>query len=149
MSATADRELTATRTFAAPRELVFRAWTEPDRIAKWWGPRGFTTTTHSMDLRPGGSWRFTMHGPDGRDYPNRITYREVVVPERLVYDHGDDEAVLFHVTVTFADVGGTTELSMRMVFPTAAERDRVVKEFGADKGLFETLDRLREYVAAK
>jgi uncharacterized protein YndB with AHSA1/START domain len=144
-----DRELSATRVYAAPRELVFRAWTEPDRLAKWWGPRGFSTTTHSMDLRPGGMWRFTMHGPDGRDYPNTITYREVVPPERLVYDHGGDgEPVAFHVTVTFADVGGATELTMRSVFPSAAELARVVKEYGADKGMVEHLDRLGEHVAA-
>jgi uncharacterized protein YndB with AHSA1/START domain len=147
MSDKSDRELSATRVLAAPRELVFRAWTEPDRLAKWWGPRGFTTTTHAMDLRPGGTWRYTMHGPDGRDYLNRIRYREVVPPERLVYEHGgDDEAVQFHVTVTFEDLGGRTRLSMHSIFPSAADLARVVKEYRADKGMVQHLDRLGEAV---
>jgi len=66
-SPTADREITATRIFNAPRELVFDLWTTPEHLGQWWGPRGFTTTTHAMDMRPGGEWRFVMHGPDGRD----------------------------------------------------------------------------------
>src|SRR5258705_101160 len=96
-----DREMLITRLFDAPRELVFGAWTDPERIANWWGPTGFTTTTSAMDVRPGGVWRFVMHGPDGRDYQNKIVYMEVVPPERLVYRHaGDDgtEPVNFHVT---------------------------------------------------
>ena len=73
VSPTADRELVAVRVFDAPRPLVFQAWTDPAHIANWWGPRGFTTTTYAMDVRPGGVWRFCMHGPDGRDYQNKIT----------------------------------------------------------------------------
>jgi uncharacterized protein YndB with AHSA1/START domain len=86
-SAPADREMVITRVINAPRALVFKAWTKPAHIGNWWGPRGFTTTTHSMDVRPGGEWRFVMHGPDGTDYQNRIVDLEVVEPERLVYDH--------------------------------------------------------------
>ena len=82
---TAGREIVITRLIAAPPELVFDAWTDPKQIGRWWGPNGFTTTTHSMDVRPGGVWRFVMHGPDGRDYQNKIVYREVKRPERLVY----------------------------------------------------------------
>jgi uncharacterized protein YndB with AHSA1/START domain len=81
--ATTDREIVTTRVFDAPREMVFDAWTDPKHIGQWWGPIGFTTTTHEMDVRPGGVWRFTMHGPDGRDYKNRIVYTEIVRPERL------------------------------------------------------------------
>ena len=88
---TADREIVATRLFDAPRDLVFMMWTDPNHIAQWWGPRGFTTTTLEMDLRPGGIWRFIMHGPDGRDYPNRVIYLEIVPLERLVYKHESDE----------------------------------------------------------
>jgi uncharacterized protein YndB with AHSA1/START domain len=65
----------ATRVFDAPRELVFALWTDPEHLAQWWGPNGFTTTTHTFDMRPGGAWRFVMHGPDGRDYQNRITMK--------------------------------------------------------------------------
>lgn len=137
------------RVFDAPRELVFKAWIDPARIAQWWGPDGFTTTTHEMDVRPGGVWRFVMHGTDGVDYPNRIDYGEVVEPERLVYVHGDDgegAQAPFHVTVTFAEQAGKTELTMRSVFESAAERDRVVDEVGAIDGGNQTLGRLAEYL---
>jgi uncharacterized protein YndB with AHSA1/START domain len=82
-----NRELKATRTFKAPRDMVFRMWTEAEHIAQWWGPNGFTTTIEKMDVRPGGEWIFVMHGPDGRDFPNRDVYGEVVPPERLVILH--------------------------------------------------------------
>ena len=75
---TADREIVVMRLFDAPRELVFAAWTDPKHLAQWWGPTGFSTTTRSIDIRSGGVWRFVMHGPDGRDYENRITYVEIV-----------------------------------------------------------------------
>jgi uncharacterized protein YndB with AHSA1/START domain len=144
------RTIVGVREFDARRELVFEAWTDPNHLAQWWGPDGFTTTTSAFDMRPGGVWRFVMHGPDGRDYENRITFDEVVKPERLVYHHGggdDVEPVQFRTTVTFEDIGGRTRLTMRGVFPSAAERERVIKEYGADKGLVQTLARLGEYVA--
>jgi uncharacterized protein YndB with AHSA1/START domain len=137
------------REFDAPRELVFAAWTDPKHLAQWWGPNGFTTTTSAFDMRPGGVWRFVMHGPDGRDYENRVTFDEVVPPERLVYHHGgadDVEPVQFRTTVTFEDIGGRTRLTMHGVFPSAAERERVIREYGADKGLEQTLARLGDYV---
>ena len=88
-SVTTDREIATTRIFDAPRELVFQAWTDPARIARWWGPRGFTTSTYAMDVRPGGVWRFCMHGPDGVDYENQITYVEVEEPgPEDLYDVG-------------------------------------------------------------
>ena len=139
------------REFDAPRDLVFEAWTDPKHLAQWWGPDGFTTTTSSFEMWAGGIWRFVMHGPDGRDYQNRITYDEIVKPERIVYHHGggdDVEPVQFRTTVTFEDIGGgRTRLTMRGVFPSAAERDRVIKEYGADKGLMQTLARLGEHLA--
>ena len=94
----------------------------PKHLAQWWGPNGFTTTTSSFDLRPGGVWRFVMHGPDGRDYQNRITFDEVVPPERLVYRHGggdDVEPVQFRQTITFEDLGGRTRMTWRGDFPSA------------------------------
>ncbi|HJU84374.1 MAG TPA: SRPBCC domain-containing protein, partial [Holophagaceae bacterium] len=84
----AAREFGAARILEAPRELVFRLWTEPGHVEKWWGPEGFRNTIHEMEVRPGGRWRLTMHGPDGTDYPNVITYLEVLPPHRLVYHHG-------------------------------------------------------------
>ena len=138
-----------TRIFDAPRALVFQMWTDPKHLAQWWGPTGFTTTTSAFDMRPGGMWRFVMHGPDGRDYENRITFEEVVPPERIVYRHGggdDVEPVQFRTTVTFEDLGGRTRLTLRGQFPSAAERDRVIREYGADTGLAQTLARLAEYL---
>jgi uncharacterized protein YndB with AHSA1/START domain len=145
------RMIIASREYDAPRELVWTAWTDPEHLAQWWGPNGFTTTTSAYDLRTGGVWRFVMHGPDGRDYDNRITFDEIVKPARLVYHHdGDDdvEAVVFRTTVTFEELaGGRTKLTMRAVFPSAAERDRVIREYGADKGATQTLSRLGDHLA--
>src|SRR5580698_7080557 len=144
-----SRSIIAVREFDAPRDLVFSVWTDPKHLSQWWGPDGFTTTTSSFEMRAGGVWRFVMHGPDGRDYQNRITYDEVVPPERIVYHHGggeDVEPVRFTTTVTFEDLGARTRLTMRLDFPSTAERDRVIREHGADKGLAQTLARLGEYV---
>ncbi len=145
-----DREIVATRIFDAPRELVFKVWTDPHHIRQWWGPEGFTTTTYSMDVKPGGVWRFVMHGPDGRDYQNKITFIEVVKPERLVYKHGGDkdcEPVNFETTVTLEEQDGKTKLTMRMRFPSANVRDYSIKTYDAVEGLNQTLNRLGAYVA--
>jgi uncharacterized protein YndB with AHSA1/START domain len=123
------------RVLDAPRALVFSVWTDPN---------------HSHDFRPGGVWRFVMHGPDGRDYQNRITYDEIVPPERIVYRHGggnDVEPVQFTQTVTFEDLGNNqTLLTWHGKFPSAEERARVIREYGADKGLAQTMARLADYV---
>jgi uncharacterized protein YndB with AHSA1/START domain len=148
---TDPRTIIGSRIFDAPRDLVFSAFTNPEHLAQWWGPTGFTTTTHSFDFRAGGVWRFVMHGPDGRDYQNRITFDEIVKPERIVYHHGgadDVEPVQFKTTVTFDDLGGKTRLTWCGIFPSAEERARVIREYGADKGLVETMARLSDYVAA-
>jgi uncharacterized protein YndB with AHSA1/START domain len=142
--------IAGTRVLDAPPELVWKVWTDPKHLAQWWGPDGFRTTTRTYQCKPGGVWRFVMHGPDGRDYENRIIFEVVEPPKRLVYRHGgedDVEPVQFRTTVTFEDLGGKTKLSMRGVFPSAAERDRVIKEYGADKGMAQTLARLRDYVS--
>lgn len=141
-SDTADREITATRVFDAPRELVFEAWTDPKHIAQWWGPNGFTNTIHSMDVRPGGEWDFIMHGPDGTNYKNKIVYREVVRPERLVYDHLSFPP--FRVTVIFEEQGQKTKLHMQMLFETAAIRTSTIETFGAIEGMNQTLGRLEQ-----
>jgi uncharacterized protein YndB with AHSA1/START domain len=149
-AATSDRELVFSRVFDAPRGLVFKAWTDPQHVAQWFGPNGFTTTIHEMDVRPGGAWRFIMHGPDGVDYDNRIVFVEVVEPERLVYIHGsgqeDDQG--FEVTVTFADENAKTRLTMRQLYATAAAREYVAREYHAVEMGNQTLDRLAEHLAA-
>ena len=145
------RSIIATRVLDAPRELVWTAWTKPEHLAQWWGPDGFSTTTSAYDLRPGGVWRFVMHGPDGRDYENRITFDEIVKPERIRYHHGggdDVEPVQFRTTVTFENLAGDrTQLTLHAVFPSAAARERVIKQYGADKGAVQTLSRLADYLA--
>jgi uncharacterized protein YndB with AHSA1/START domain len=139
-----EREIVITRVFDAPRELVFQMWTDPEHVAKWWGPKGFTSTIYEMDVKEGGVWRFVMHGPDGTDYKNLVIYDEIVKPERLVYSHVSGPR--FQMTVTFAERGGKTELTARMIFESAAERARVIKEFGALEGLSQTIGRLAEYL---
>ena len=137
--------MTGTRHYDAPRERVWQAWTDPDHITNWWGPHGFSTTTHAMDMRPGGDWRFTMHGPDGTDYPNLVTYEEVQPPERLAYAHrGTDgeSPVAFRVVVTFDEENGGTRLTMRMELASPEECERLCRERGALEGLENTLDRL-------
>ena len=142
-----ENELTITRVYDAPVKLVWDAWTDPKKAAKWWGPRGFTITTHSKDLRPGGIWHYTMHGPDGIDYPNKTKYYEVVPLKKLVYDHGgnDEQAPLFRVTVTFEETLGKTVMIMIMDFGSP-EKARELKKFIKQAGGNSTWDRLGEYL---
>lgn len=143
---TSEREIVTTRIFDAPRELVWRMWTQPEHTERWWGPSGFTTTTKEFDLRPGGVWLFTMHGPDGTNYRNDIAYTDVVEFQRLEWDHGPSPQ--FHVTVTFADEAvGRTMVVMQMLFPTAQECTRTIEKFGALEGQRQTMQRLEEYLA--
>ena len=143
---TSDREIVITRVFDAPRATVFKAWTSPESVAHWFGPNGFSLTIHEMDVRPGGVWRFIMHGPDGTDYNNRVEYIEIAEPERLVYDHGsDEEPDQFRATITFAEQGGKTKLTMHSLFKTAEGRYRAAG-FGAIEGGNQTLNRLAEYL---
>jgi uncharacterized protein YndB with AHSA1/START domain len=147
-SSTADREIVLSREFDAPRELVFQAYTDPRHLPIWWGPDGFVNTVHHIDVRPGGMWRFTMHGPDGKDWPNRIAYREVVPNERLDFLHGDDvddDPGAFQVTVRFEDLGGRTRVTQRMLFATAAQRAGVI-QFGAVELGNQTMAKLAEYL---
>jgi uncharacterized protein YndB with AHSA1/START domain len=141
-------EIRITRIYDAPLALVWDAWTDLAHVAKWWGPRGFTITTHSKDLRPGGTWEYTMHGPDGTDWPNFTRYFVVEPQQRLVYDHGassSDAAPLFRVTADFRDLGGRTELDLSFVLasPEAALQTRgFIKAAGGNS----TWDRLGEYL---
>jgi len=145
---TSEREIVLTREFDAPREQVFDAWTSPEKIGRWWGPNGFTTTTHSMDFREGGIWDYTMHGPDGTDYKDYIKYTEIKKPERLSYEHGEEveQGPLFTGTVIFEDLGSRTRLTLRTVFPTKEARDKNVEENGAIEGGKQTLGRLADYL---
>lgn len=149
-----DRELVIARLFDAPRELVFEAYTDIEAKSQWWGPHGFTTTTHAADVRPGGAWRFTMHGPDGTDYPNRVVFREIVPPERLVYDHDDDgEArgvevrTRFVAEIDFEERGNQTLVTLRQRWPSAEVLAAKEAAVGALAGGQQTLQRLAQHLA--
>ncbi|NMF91195.1 SRPBCC family protein [Aromatoleum petrolei] len=120
---TDDHAFVHSRLIDAPRERVFRAFSDPAHLARWWGPKGFSNTFHEFDFRSGGGWRFVMHGPDGKDYKNESVFVEVVAPERIVVEH-----VLSHhflLTITLAAQGERTLVGWRQVFDTAAERQRI------------------------
>jgi uncharacterized protein YndB with AHSA1/START domain len=153
VSETADREILLTRVFDAPRGMVWDAWIDPKQVALWWGPKGFSTTIEEMDVRPGGVWKQVMHGPDGMDYPNKSVFTEVVPYERLAYrltgGRKGGPAGQFVMTATFADKGKGTRLTMRMVFASAEERDRNVREYRSIEGGEQTLGRLADYLLTR
>jgi len=143
------RELIISRVLNAPVALVWEVWTNPEHIIKWWGPNGFTTTDKGMHLKPGGDWRFMMHGPDGRDYPNRIVFLEVVPQKKLMYRHSDDddtEPISFHVTISFEKQGNKTRLTMQSVFASVEELERLNREYHVIDGGEQHIARLEEFV---
>ena len=146
MNDTTNRELTIRRHFSAPRDLVFEVWTKAEHLDRWMGPRGYATTTESMDFRVGGEWRYMMRHAEHGEFPNRVRYTEIVPGERLVYDHdagADGDPQAFKVTVTFEEVNGGTEVTMRSLF-SSVEAVEVVKRFGAVELGQQTLARLGE-----
>src|ERR1700754_306533 len=137
-SATADREIVISRVISAPRELVFEAFTEVRHLSRWWGPEGFTTTTRA----------FVMHGPDGTDYQEWISWTEIAPPERIALQHGEsrDDPNAFASVLTFAPDGAATRIEMRTVFPTKELRDEAVEKYHAIEGGGQTLSHLAAYV---
>jgi uncharacterized protein YndB with AHSA1/START domain len=146
-AATADRELVVTRVIDAPRVLVFKAWTEPEHIARWWGPQGYTTTFCEMDIRPGGRYRFCMRSPEGVDRWKQGVYREIMPPERIVFTFAWEDADgnpghELLTTVTFAEQGTKTKLTLRQaLFETVEGRD------DHRGGWTSCLERFAEYMA--
>jgi uncharacterized protein YndB with AHSA1/START domain len=147
--ATADREIVISRVIDAPPKLVFEAFTEVRHLSHWWGPEGFSTTTRSFEFREGGIWDFVMHGPDGTDYQEWITWTEIVPSERIALLHGEfrDDPNAFESVLTFAADGATTRIGMRTVFPTQELRDEAVEKYHAIEGGQQTLNNLAAYVA--
>ena len=147
--ATADREIMISRAIGAPRELVFEAFTQVRHLSRWWGPDGFTTTTRSFEFRAGGAWDFMMHGPDGTDYQEWITWTEIVPPERIALVHGEsrDDPNAFESVLTFEPAGAETRIVMRTLFPTKELRDEAVEKYHAIEGGEQTLGNLAAYVA--
>ncbi|MGW3964953.1 SRPBCC family protein [Amycolatopsis sp. NPDC005003] len=138
-------ELTITRVFDAPRELVFSAWTEPDHLASWFGPQGFTCSAVTVDPRPGGRWRACIHSPAGEDHWMHGVYREVSAPDRLVFTFAwEAQGQETLVTIGFADLDGKTEMTfVQTGFPTAAERD------GHEEGWTSSFEDLTGFIRRK
>jgi uncharacterized protein YndB with AHSA1/START domain len=145
----AEREIVISRVIDAPRSVVFEAFTRVRHLARWWGPEGFTTTTRSFEFRVGGVWDFVMHGPDGTDFQEWITYTEIVPPERIALLHGEcrDDPDAFESVLTFEPSGEATRIMMRTVFPTKELREEAVHKYHAIEGGEQTLRNLAAYVA--
>jgi uncharacterized protein YndB with AHSA1/START domain len=148
-SPTADREILISRVIHAPRELVFEAFTEVRHLSQWWGPEGFTTSTRAFEFRSGGTWDFVMHGPDGTDYQEWISWSEIDPPARIALRHGAfrDDPDAFESVLTFAPEGAATRLEMRTVFPTEQLRADAVEKYHAIEGGQQTLSHLATYVS--
>ena len=147
LSLPSDREILMTRVFDAPRELVWGVMSNPAQIPNWWGPARYTTTVATMDLRPGGSWRFVHAGPDG-EFGFHGEYREIVPPERLVYTF-EFEGMPGHVlvdTITLEDLDGKTRVTARSTFDTVEDRDGMLNS-GMETGAAESYDRLAAILA--
>lgn len=144
-----EREIVVTRSIEAPRRLVFEAYTDVGHLSNWWGPNGFTTTTNSFEFRPGGIWDFTMHGPDGTDYPNWIEWLEISPPELIVLRHGSqpDDPQAFISTVTIVERGDVSVVTLRSLFNTRSQRDEVEEKYHAIEGAEQTLGRLAHHVS--
>jgi uncharacterized protein YndB with AHSA1/START domain len=142
-----ERELVITRVFDAPRQLVFKAWTDPKHLAQWWGPKGFTNPVCELDVRPGGAILIHMRGPDGVVYPMKGVFHEIVAPERLVFttsafEDAEGNPLLEDLnTVTFEEQGGKTKLTLRaIVVKSAPEVEAALA--GMEEGWSQSLDRL-------
>ena len=146
--ATADREIVISRVIDGPRELLFEAFTEVRHLSRWWGPEGFTTTTQSFEFRVGGDWGFVMHGPDGTDYTEWITWTEIAAPERIALLHGESrgDPNALESVLTFEPDGAATRIEMRTLFPTKELRDEAVEKYHAIEGGQQTLGNLAAYV---
>jgi uncharacterized protein YndB with AHSA1/START domain len=139
-----DREIVLTRVFDAPRHMVFEAFTKPELLKRWFGPRGYSLVVCEVDLRVGGGFRFVLRGPDGRDMGMRGVYREIVPPERSVHiESFDDYPGESQVTAVFVEEGGKTTLTATVLYPSPEVRDIVLKT-GMEHGAAESYDKLAE-----
>lgn len=145
-----DREIVLSRVVAAPRDLVFKVWTDPQHLPKWFGPEGFEAETLEIDIRVGGRWRFIFVGPNGKRYENRMVFLKIDAPRLLEIDHGTDKDAdpnRFRVTVTFDEQSdGKTVVTLRQLHPTKAQRDAGIG-FGAVEFGYQTLDKLARHLA--
>ncbi len=148
-----ERTIVSTRVFNAPRSMVYQAFANPKQVVEWWGPHGFSTTVLDMDLRPGGKWRIVMHGPDGINYPNEMTFTVIVPNERIELDlvggREGAEPVYLHKTITWQDEDGGTRLTLRNQFGSRELRDENVRTYGSVQGAHDLFERLTKFLAAK
>jgi len=144
-SNTQDREIVLSRKLNAPVALVWEVWTQPEHIANWWGPDGFTNTITTMDVNPGGEWNLVMHGPDGTDYKNKSIFKEIILHKKIVFEHISGPR--FVATIDFEEQGEHTLIRWHMLFETAEEFIQVVKTFKADEGLKQNMEKLNVYLA--
>ncbi|MEZ5337774.1 MAG: SRPBCC family protein [bacterium] len=152
LARTGERELSFSRVFAAPRELVWQALTEPEHVIHWWGPDGFTNTVHLHELRTGGRWNLTMHGPDGTDYPNYIIFDEIIDNSRLAFHHvqGEGSEQVHHTSLfEVADTQGGTLVTMKLTMPSAAALDELIGKYGVLEGGLQCIRRWGEFVMAR
>jgi len=140
---TTDREVVTSRVIAATREQVFAAWTTPSMLARWWGPKGFSTTIHSFELRPEGIWDFTMHGPDGKDYPNTCVFKRINGPAYLEFDHLK-EMHFYTAKVSFTEVPGGIHIEWTMRFNTSEDL-QPIRPF-IEQANEQNMDRLAEFL---
>lgn len=146
MENTSSREMRITRTFKAPIALMWEVWTQAGHIANWWGPTGFTNTIHTMDFTEGGEWKFTMHGPDGKDYANRSVFKEIVPFEKIVFEHYNPH---FITTVIFEANGDETTIDWTMLFDNEEMREIIVNVHKADEGLKQNIEKLEKYLSGQ
>ena len=143
-----DREIVMTRIFDAPREMVFDAFSKPELLKRWFGPRGWSLAVCEVDLRVGAGFRFVLQGPDGRQMGMRGVYREIVPPERSVHmESFDDYPGESQVTADFVEQNGRTTLTVTVEYPSREVRDIVVQS-GMEHGAAECYDKLAEMLAA-
>jgi uncharacterized protein YndB with AHSA1/START domain len=143
-NSTQDREIVILKKLDAPVELVWEAWTKAEHISQWWGPNGFTTTIHTMDVMPGGEWNLIMHGPDGTDFKNKSIFKELIPFEKIVYEHVSSPR--FVATIDFEKQGEQTLITWHMLFETAEEFIQTVKTFKADEGLKQNIEKLNSFL---
>lgn len=133
------------KSFNAPIETLWKAWTAPEHIKHWWGPAGFTSTIHQMDVQEGGDWKLTLHGPDGTNYPNRSTFLEIVPLQKIVYEHFNPH---FITTVTFESINSQeTRVEWSMLFDTAEMREIIIKAHKGDEGQRQNIEKLERYLS--
>ncbi|MXV52648.1 polyketide cyclase [Pedobacter sp. HMF7647] len=139
-----NKGISIKKTLNAAIDLVWEVWTNPGHIANWWGPTGFTSTIHKMEVIAGGEWRLTMHGADGKKYPNRSVFKEIILFEKIVFDHFNPNYV---ATIVFTSKENETLIEWTMEFETAELFETVVKVFKADEGLNQSVEKLEGYLS--